>query len=79
MLYTTIIESILTHSIITWISAAAVKDQAKLQRVIKSAERVIGTLSSPTTEEGMKNHVQPHTPRQLSFSHPPLRKKATVA
>ena len=41
--YTTIIESILTHSIITWFPAAAAKDQAKLQRVIKSAERVIGT------------------------------------
>ena len=40
--YTAIIESILTHSIITWFPAAAAKDQAKLQRVIRSAERVIG-------------------------------------
>lgn len=41
--YTAIIESILTHSIITWFPAAAAKDQAKLQRMIQSAERVIGT------------------------------------
>ena len=40
--YTAIIESILTHSIITWFPAAAAKDLAKLQRVIRSAERVIG-------------------------------------
>ena len=40
--YTAIIESILTNSIITWFPAAAAKDLAKLQRVIRSAERVIG-------------------------------------
>ena len=40
--YTAIIESILTHSIITWFPAATVKDLAKLQRVIRAAERVIG-------------------------------------
>ena len=40
--YTAIIESILTHSIITWFPAAAAKDLIKLQRVIRSAERVIG-------------------------------------
>ena len=36
--YTAIIESTLTHSIITWFPAAV----AKLQQVIRSAERVIG-------------------------------------
>ena len=40
--YTAIIESILTHSIITWLPGADAKDLAKLQRVIRSAERVIG-------------------------------------
>ena len=40
--YTAIIESILTHSIITWFPGADAKDLAKLQRVIRSAERVIG-------------------------------------
>ena len=40
--YTAIIESILTHSIITWFPAAAAKDLIKLQRVIRAAERVIG-------------------------------------
>ena len=43
LFYTAIIESILTHSLINWFPAAAAKDQAKLQRVIRSAERVIGT------------------------------------
>ena len=41
--YTTIIESIITQSIITWFPAAVAKDKAKLQRVIRIAERVIGT------------------------------------
>ncbi|KAM4620420.1 olfactory receptor 8I2-like [Polymixia lowei] len=40
--YTSIIESILTYSIITWFPAATVKDKTRLQRVIRSAERVIG-------------------------------------
>ena len=40
--YTAMIESILTHSIITWFPAATVKDLSKLQRVIRAAERVIG-------------------------------------
>ena len=40
--YSAIVESILTHSIITWFPAAAAKDLTKLQRVIRSAERVIG-------------------------------------
>ena len=32
--YTAIIESILTHSIITWFPAAVTTDKVKLQRVI---------------------------------------------
>ena len=41
--YTAIVESIITHSI-TWFpaAAAAARDISKLQRVIRSAERVIG-------------------------------------
>ncbi|KAK3569850.1 hypothetical protein QTP86_006063 [Hemibagrus guttatus] len=40
--YTTIIESILTSSITVWFAAATARDKAKLQRVIHSAETVIG-------------------------------------
>ena len=40
--YTAIIESILTSSITVWYAAATVKDKGRLQRVIRSAERVIG-------------------------------------
>ena len=46
--YTAIIESILTHSIITWFPAAVAKDKAKLQGLIRSAERVIGVPQVPT-------------------------------
>ena len=45
--YTAIIESIVTSAIITWFPAAAAKDKAKLQRVIRSAERVIGCPLPP--------------------------------
>ena len=45
-LYTAIIRSIITSAII-WFPAAAAKDKAKLQRVIRSAERVIGCPLPP--------------------------------
>ncbi|KAK3526126.1 hypothetical protein QTP70_016106, partial [Hemibagrus guttatus] len=45
--YTAIIESILTSPITVWFAAATARDKAKLQRVIHSAEKVIGcSLSS---------------------------------
>ncbi|KAK0154979.1 hypothetical protein N1851_002697 [Merluccius polli] len=40
--YSSIIESILTSSITIWYAAATVKDKGRLQRVIRSAEKVIG-------------------------------------
>uniref|UniRef100_A0A3B3HPU9 Reverse transcriptase domain-containing protein n=1 Tax=Oryzias latipes TaxID=8090 RepID=A0A3B3HPU9_ORYLA len=40
--YTAIIESTLTSSITVWFAAATARDKAKLQRVIHSAEKVIG-------------------------------------
>uniref|UniRef100_A0AAQ4R0X2 Reverse transcriptase domain-containing protein n=1 Tax=Gasterosteus aculeatus aculeatus TaxID=481459 RepID=A0AAQ4R0X2_GASAC len=40
--YTAIIESILCSSITVWYAAATAKDKGRLQRVIRSAERVIG-------------------------------------
>ncbi|KAF7651505.1 hypothetical protein LDENG_00110200, partial [Lucifuga dentata] len=43
LFYTAIIESILTSSITVWYAAAATaKDKGRLQRIIHSAERVIG-------------------------------------
>ncbi|KAK3517059.1 hypothetical protein QTP86_019583, partial [Hemibagrus guttatus] len=48
--YTAIIESILTSSITVWFAAATARDKAKLQRVIHSAEKVIG-CSLPSLEE----------------------------
>ena len=40
--YTAIIESILTSSITVWYAAATAKDKGRLQRIIRSAEKVIG-------------------------------------
>ncbi|KAK0139235.1 hypothetical protein N1851_024165 [Merluccius polli] len=40
--YSSIIESILTSSITIWYAAATAKDKGRLQRVIRSAEKVIG-------------------------------------
>uniref|UniRef100_A0AAQ6IHX2 Alkylated DNA repair protein AlkB homologue 8 N-terminal domain-containing protein n=1 Tax=Anabas testudineus TaxID=64144 RepID=A0AAQ6IHX2_ANATE len=40
--YTAIIESILTSSITVWFAAATARDKARLQRIIRSAEKVIG-------------------------------------
>ncbi|KAK3527699.1 hypothetical protein QTP86_034173 [Hemibagrus guttatus] len=48
--YTAIIESILTSSITVWFAAATARDKAKLQRVIHSAEKVIG-CSLPCLQE----------------------------
>ncbi|KAF7643181.1 hypothetical protein LDENG_00244000 [Lucifuga dentata] len=42
LFYTAIIESILTSSITVWHAAATAKDTGRLQRIIHSAERVIG-------------------------------------
>ncbi|XP_078134289.1 uncharacterized protein LOC144535627 [Sander vitreus] len=39
--YTAIIKSILTSSITIWYTAATAKDKGRLQRVIRSAEKVI--------------------------------------
>ncbi|KAK3562224.1 hypothetical protein QTP86_031027, partial [Hemibagrus guttatus] len=48
--YTAIIESILTSYIMVWFAAATARDKAKLQRVIHSAEKVVG-CSLPSLQE----------------------------
>ena len=50
--YTSIMESILTSSITIWYAAATAKDKGRLQRVIRSAERVIGC--TPPGPSGMQ-------------------------
>uniref|UniRef100_A0AAV2MHQ2 Alkylated DNA repair protein AlkB homologue 8 N-terminal domain-containing protein n=1 Tax=Knipowitschia caucasica TaxID=637954 RepID=A0AAV2MHQ2_KNICA len=40
--YTAIIESILTSSITVWFAGATVRDKRRLQRIVRSAEEVIG-------------------------------------
>ncbi|KAK3571021.1 hypothetical protein QTP86_000471 [Hemibagrus guttatus] len=78
--YTAIIESILTSSITVWFAAATARDKAKLQRVIHSAEKVIG-CSLPSLQElyiSRSLDLQPRlqlTPLILetnSFNHSPL-------
>ena len=48
--YTATTESILTSSMSVWCAAATARDKAKLQRVIHSAQRVIG-CSLPSLQE----------------------------
>ena len=48
--YSAIIESILTSSITVWFAAATARDKARLQRVIRAAEKAIG-CNLPSLQE----------------------------
>ncbi len=48
--YTAIIESVLCTSITVWLSSATKSDLRRLQRVVRTAERIIGT-TLPTLQE----------------------------
>ncbi|KAK7919117.1 hypothetical protein WMY93_010401 [Mugilogobius chulae] len=48
--YTTIIESILNSSITVWYTGATVRDRHRLQRIVRSAEKVIGS-SLPSLQD----------------------------
>uniref|UniRef100_A0AAV2JWV6 Alkylated DNA repair protein AlkB homologue 8 N-terminal domain-containing protein n=1 Tax=Knipowitschia caucasica TaxID=637954 RepID=A0AAV2JWV6_KNICA len=48
--YTAIIESILTSSITVWFAGATVRDKRRLQRIVRSAEKVIG-CSLPSLQD----------------------------
>ena len=73
--YTAIIESILTSSITTWYAAATAKDKGRLQRVIHSAEKVIGCnlpplhdlYASRTLKRAGKIVADPHHPGHNLF------------
>ncbi|KAK3557548.1 hypothetical protein QTP70_029230 [Hemibagrus guttatus] len=80
--YTAIIESILTSSITVWFAAATARDKAKLQRVIHSAEKVIG-CSLPSLQElyfsrsrrrAAKITADPLIPEMNSFCPSPLER-----
>uniref|UniRef100_A0AAV2K5M1 Alkylated DNA repair protein AlkB homologue 8 N-terminal domain-containing protein n=1 Tax=Knipowitschia caucasica TaxID=637954 RepID=A0AAV2K5M1_KNICA len=52
--YTAIIESILTSSITVWFAGATVRDKQRLQRIVRSAEEVIGR-SLPSLQDLVYN------------------------
>ncbi|XP_077953556.1 uncharacterized protein LOC144390931 [Gasterosteus aculeatus] len=70
--YKAIIESILCSSITVWYAAATAKDKGRLQRDIRSAERVIGCnrpslqdlFASRTLKRAKKITADPSHPRQ---------------
>ncbi len=55
-LYTAIIESILCTSILVWFSSATKSDLRRLRRVVRTAERIIGT-TLPTLQELYSSRV----------------------
>uniref|UniRef100_A0AAQ4Q691 Reverse transcriptase domain-containing protein n=1 Tax=Gasterosteus aculeatus aculeatus TaxID=481459 RepID=A0AAQ4Q691_GASAC len=73
--YTAIIESILCSSITVWYAAATAKDKGRLQRVIRSAERVIGCnlpslqdlFASRSLKRAKKIAADPSHPGQKLF------------
>ncbi|XP_077947179.1 uncharacterized protein LOC144388805 [Gasterosteus aculeatus] len=73
--YTAIMESILCSSITVWYAAATAKDKGRLQRVIRSAERVIGCnlpslqdlFASRTLRRAKKMVADPSHPGQKLF------------
>ncbi|XP_077951716.1 uncharacterized protein LOC144389796 [Gasterosteus aculeatus] len=75
LFYTAIIESILCSSITVWYAAATAKDKGRLQRVIRSAERLIGCnlpslqdlFASRSLKRGKKIGADPSHPRQNLF------------
>uniref|UniRef100_A0AAV2M415 Alkylated DNA repair protein AlkB homologue 8 N-terminal domain-containing protein n=1 Tax=Knipowitschia caucasica TaxID=637954 RepID=A0AAV2M415_KNICA len=59
--YTAIIESILTSSITVWFAGATVRDKQRLQRIVRSAEEVIGR-SLPSLQDLDATQVTEHQP-----------------
>uniref|UniRef100_A0AAV2K2E3 Alkylated DNA repair protein AlkB homologue 8 N-terminal domain-containing protein n=1 Tax=Knipowitschia caucasica TaxID=637954 RepID=A0AAV2K2E3_KNICA len=55
--YTAIIESILTSSITVWFAGATVRDKQRLQRIVRSAEEVIGR-SLPSLQDLISSEAQ---------------------
>uniref|UniRef100_A0A3B3IDP1 Reverse transcriptase domain-containing protein n=1 Tax=Oryzias latipes TaxID=8090 RepID=A0A3B3IDP1_ORYLA len=68
--YTAIIESILTSSITVWYTSATTRDINRLQRIVRSAEKVIG-CSLPSVQELYVSRTRGHAGRIAADpSHP---------
>ena len=84
--YTAIIESILTSSITVWYTAATATDKSKLQRIIRSAEKVIGcnlpSLHDPAqlqgSEAGRQDYGRPLPSWSQFICNSPLWQEAAV-
>uniref|UniRef100_A0AAV2M0I6 Alkylated DNA repair protein AlkB homologue 8 N-terminal domain-containing protein n=1 Tax=Knipowitschia caucasica TaxID=637954 RepID=A0AAV2M0I6_KNICA len=67
--YTAIIESILTSSITVWFAGATVRDKQRLQRIVRSAEEVIGrslpSLQDLSGSKGCDLHAETFTSGRL--------------
>ena len=69
MFYTAVIESVLCTSITVWFGSAPKLDKNRLQRIVRSAEKIIGanmptskTCTPPETGNGQEKSLQtPHT------------------
>ncbi len=68
--YSAIIESVLCTSITVWFSSATKSDLRRLQRVVRTAERIIGT-TLPTLQELYSSRVRKRAGKiTLDPSHP---------
>ncbi len=68
--YSTIIESVLCTSITVWFSSATKSDLRRLRRVVRTAERIIGT-TLPTLQELYSSRVSKRAGKiTLDPSHP---------
>ncbi len=65
-LYSAIIESVLCTSIIVWFSSATKSDHRILQRVVRTAERIIGT-THPTLQELYLSRVSKRAGKKNNF------------
>uniref|UniRef100_A0AAV2LFS2 Alkylated DNA repair protein AlkB homologue 8 N-terminal domain-containing protein n=1 Tax=Knipowitschia caucasica TaxID=637954 RepID=A0AAV2LFS2_KNICA len=65
--YTAIIESILTSSVTVWFAGATVRDKQRLQRIVRSAEEVIGR-SLPSLQDLVIEFALALSPRANSAS-----------
>ena len=84
--YTCIIESILTSCITIWYADATANDKGRLQRIIHSAEKVIGCnlpslqdlFASRTLRRAGKIMADPSHPGHKLFEVLPVRQEAAV-
>ncbi len=78
--YSAIIESVLCSSITVWFGSATKTDIKRLQRTVRTAERIIGaplpslqrTLHSRVRKRAKKVTLDPHTQLTLSLNYCPL-------